>query len=42
MFQGKSAMLGENIARLIYMNITNHTYSLGNGALLLEGKVASV
>jgi len=24
MFQGKSAMLGENIPSLIYMNITNH------------------
>lgn len=40
-FQGKSAMLWENIPRLIHKNITNHTYSLGNGALLLERKAAS-
>jgi len=41
MFQRKSAMLGENIPRLIYMNITNHTYSLGNGTMLLEEEAAS-
>jgi len=23
------------------MNVTNHTYSLGNGALLLEGETVS-
>ena len=29
MFEGKSAMLGENIPRLIYMNITTHLMFIG-------------